>query len=92
MLAAGLSTRMGLPKALLPWMGSSLVEYQLEQMAESRVEGVVLVVGHQAEAVMGRVVGRSGVTVVENRWYERGRASSVAAGVGGEHLLMPRRF
>ena len=83
LLAAGLSTRMGQPKALLPWMGSSLVEYQLEQMAESRVEGVVLVVGHQAEAVMGRVVGRSGVTVVENRGYERGRASSVVAGVGG---------
>ena len=83
MLAAGLSTRMGQPKALLPWMGSSLVEYQLEQMAGSRVEGVVLVVGHEAEAVRGRVARRLGVTVVENHGYERGRASSVVAGVGG---------
>ena len=39
LLAAGLSTRMGEPKALLPWMGRSLVEYQLEQLGASRVEG-----------------------------------------------------
>ena len=85
LLAAGLSTRMGQPKALLPWVGSALVEYQLEQMAESRVEGVVLVVGHEAEAVRGRVAGRLGMTVVENRGYERGRASSVVTGVGEVH-------
>ena len=81
LLAAGLSSRMGQPKALLPWMGSSLVEYQLEQMLASRVEGVVLVLGHEAEAVMCRGVGRMGVKVVVNREYERGRASSVVAGV-----------
>ena len=38
--------------------------------------------GHEAGAVMGRVTGRMGVRVVENREYERGRASSVVAGVG----------
>ena len=82
LLAAGMSTRMGQPKALLPWMGRTLVEYQLEQLGASRVEGVVVVVGHDAEAVMGRVAGRMGVRVVENREYERGRASSVVAGLG----------
>ena len=81
LLAAGLSTRMGRPKALLPWMGKTLVEYQLAQMAESRVEGVVLVLGHEAEAIMARGVGRIGVKVMVNREYERGRASSVVAGV-----------
>ena len=80
-LAAGLSTRMGQPKALLPWMGTTLVEYQLEQMAASRVSGVVLVVGHEAEAIRARVAGRRGVKVVENREYRQGRASSVVAGV-----------
>ncbi len=82
LLAAGLSTRMGEPKALLPWMGSTLVEYQLEQLGASRVEGVVIVLGHEAESVMSRVAGRMGVKVVVNREYERGRASSVVAGVG----------
>ena len=82
LLAAGLSTRMGEPKALLPWMGTSLVGYQLEQLRASRVEGVVVVLGHEAEAVMSRVAGRMGVKVVVNRGYERGRASSVVAGVG----------
>ena len=82
LLAAGMSTRMGEPKALLPWMGKTLAEYQLEQMLASRVEGVVLVLGHEAEKVMSRGVGRMGVKVVVNREYERGRASSVVAGVG----------
>ena len=81
-MAAGLSTRMGQPKALLPWMGKALVEYQLKQLGASRVEGVAVVLGHEAGAVMGRVAGRMGVKVVENRGYERGRASSVVAGVG----------
>ena len=72
---------MGKPKALLPWMGTTLVEYQLEQMAASRVSGVIVVVGHEAEAVRVRVAGRSGVKIVENRDYPQGRASSVVAGV-----------
>ena len=81
LLAAGMSTRMGEPKALLPWVGRSLVEYQLEQLGESRVEGMVVVLGHETEAVMSRVVGRMGVRVAVNREYKRGRASSVVAGV-----------
>ncbi len=76
-----MSTRMGEPKALLPWVGRSLVEYQLEQLGESRVEGTVVVLGHETEAVMSRVVGRRGVRVAVNREYKRGRASSVVAGV-----------
>ena len=72
---------MGQPKALLPWMGTTLVEYQLEQIAASRVSEVILVVGHEAEAVRARVAGRSGVKIVENRDYRQGRASSVVAGV-----------
>ena len=62
-------------------MGTTLVEYQLEQMATSRVSTVILVVGHEAEAVGVRVAGRKGVKVVENRDYRQGRASSVVAGV-----------
>ena len=45
------------------------------------MSGVILVVGHEAEAVGARVAERRGVRVVENRDYQRGRASSVVAGV-----------
>ena len=72
---------MGQPKALLPWMDTTLVEYQLEQMAASRVSGVILVVGHEAEAVRARVAERKGVRVVENRDYRQGRESSVVVSV-----------
>ena len=82
-MVAGMSTRMGEPKALLPWVGRSLVEYQLEQLGESRVEGMVVVLGHETETVMSRVVGRRGVRVAVNREYKRGRASSVVAGSKG---------
>ena len=41
---------------------------------------VVLVVGHEAEAVGARVAERRGVRVVKNRDYWQGRASSVVAG------------
>ena len=81
MLAAGLSTRMGQPKALLPWMDTTLVEYQLDQLAASRASTLILVLGHKAEAVGVRVAERKGVKVVENRNYRQGRASSVVAGV-----------
>ena len=45
------------------------------------MSGVILVVGHEAEAVGARVAGRKSVRVVENRDYRQGRASSVVAGV-----------
>ena len=53
-------------------MGTTLVEYQLEQMEASRVSGLILVVGHEAEAVRVRVAGRKGVKIVENRDYWQG--------------------
>ena len=62
-------------------MGTTLVEYQLEQMEASRASGLILVVGHEAEVIRARVAERKGVKVVENREYKRGRASSVVAGV-----------
>lgn len=80
-MAAGLSMRMGQAKVLLPWMGKTLVEYQLEQMEASRVAGVVVVLGHRVEDIWARVAGRMGVRVVENRRYEQGRTSSVVAGI-----------
>jgi molybdenum cofactor cytidylyltransferase len=53
-LAAGASERMGTPKALLPWGGTTLIEHAVRQARAAGVEHVVVVLGpatrHLADA------------------------------------------
>jgi molybdenum cofactor cytidylyltransferase len=78
-LAAGESTRMGRPKALLPWGGASLLIWQIEQLKLAGVDDVVVVLGHEAEAVQA-ALGQSAARAVLNPDYRTGRASSLRAG------------
>jgi CTP:molybdopterin cytidylyltransferase MocA len=48
LLAAGESTRMGQPKALLPWGDVTLIEYQVRELRAAGVDDVVVVLGHAA--------------------------------------------
>ena len=57
--AAGESTRMGRPKALLPWRGAPLVEYQAASLLAGGASEVVVVLGHEHEAVAQHVEGES---------------------------------
>ena len=52
LLAAGESRRMGCPKALLDWDGRPLLAYQLAELDGSRVDRVVIVLGHRARDVL----------------------------------------
>ena len=81
LLAAGLSTRMGATKALLDWQGVPLVNFQARQLREAGCNAVVVVVGHDAPRLRAALTGEQ-VTIVENRAYQSGRASSVRAGSG----------
>ena len=80
-LAAGESVRMGRPKALLPWEGGTLIEFQAGQLLAGGIERVILVVGHEAEAVRRVASPLARTTIVLNQDYARGRASSVRAGM-----------
>jgi molybdenum cofactor cytidylyltransferase len=77
-LAAGESTRMGRTKALLPWGDGTLIEYQVRELRAAGVAGIVVVLGHDAEAVGRRVP--EGTRAVVNEAYREGRASSLRAG------------
>lgn len=77
-LAAGLSTRMGSPKALLDWGGRPLVAFQLEQLRIAGCEPLLLVTGHAAAEVEAAACG-CGATIVHNPAYHEGRATSVRA-------------
>lgn len=55
-LAAGKSTRLGvMPKQLLPWRGTTLLEWVVRQVEVSPLDEVLVVVGHQSEEVRQRV-------------------------------------
>ncbi|MCI0890154.1 MAG: nucleotidyltransferase family protein [Chloroflexi bacterium] len=80
LLAAGESTRMGEPKALLPWGGTSLIEYQVRQLSEAGVDEIVVVLGHAADGIRAKVPDIARVVV--NLQYREGRATSLRAGAG----------
>jgi molybdenum cofactor cytidylyltransferase len=81
-LAAGASTRMGRPKALLPITrdGETFVARLLRTFSDAGVDDLVVVVGAHAE-VVSDAIARLPVfaRIVENRQYERGQLSSLVA-------------
>lgn len=78
-LAAGTSTRMGQPKALLEWAGRPLVVYQVEQLRAAGVDEVIVVLGHRSDEIRRKLRGVD-CRVMTNPAYHRGRASSLRLG------------
>jgi molybdenum cofactor cytidylyltransferase len=79
LLAAGESTRMGSPKPLLEWHGTTLIEYQIAELRAAGIDEVVAVLGHRAEDVRP-VAERAGARVAINSAYREGRAGSIRVG------------
>jgi molybdenum cofactor cytidylyltransferase len=95
-LAAGKSSRMGTPKQLLP-VGAgeplkpgepreasareTLLGRVVENVRRSRVEEIVVVLGHAAEEIR-KQIPLEGVRVVVNEDYPEGMGSSLRAGLG----------
>lgn len=82
-LAAGASRRMGRAKATLPLTGGdTFLTRILRTFADAAVDDVVVVVGHEAEAIVRATID-AGVTArfVENPEYEQGQLSSLVAGL-----------
>jgi len=83
-LAAGASTRMGRPKALLPISrdGETFLARVLRTMADAGSDDLVVVLGAYADGV-AEAIGRLPILarVVENRAYARGQLSSLVTGL-----------
>jgi CTP:molybdopterin cytidylyltransferase MocA len=71
---------MGQPKPLLPWLGATLVERQIEALLEAGVDDVYVVTGHRAYEVQSKVKGPR-VHRVLNPHYRQGKSTSVKAGL-----------
>ena len=83
-LAAGRSSRMGTAKASLPLdAADTFLTRIVRTFIAAGVDDVVVVVGHDAEAIAG-AFGASGLPArfVVNRDYDRGQLSSLVAGLG----------
>lgn len=81
-LAAGLSSRMGRHKVLLPWAGGrTILEHILHQLVLARIDPIVTVTGHRAADVRARA-DALGVETVFNPDYASGEMlSSLQAGL-----------
>ncbi len=79
-LAAGEAKRMGQNKVLLPWQGKTLLEHVLDQLLHSRVDEVILVLGHEAGRIREKISAR-GITIVVNPAYQEGMSASLRLGL-----------
>ncbi len=79
-LAAGESSRMGFPKALLPYRGVTFLESLaglLAGFSPARLEPLLAVLGHDSDRILSSVHLPAGVRVLHNRDYHLGQLSSL---------------
>jgi molybdenum cofactor cytidylyltransferase len=69
---------MGRLKQLLPWAGTTLIAWQVEQLREAGADDIVVVLGHEADQVRSAVPATA--RIVLNESYLQGRASSLRCG------------
>lgn len=80
LLAAGESKRMGQPKQLMPLGNSTILEQTIDNLLNSRVSEVILVLGYRAEAVVEKIATRL-VKIAINPAYHQGVSTSIVTGL-----------
>jgi molybdenum cofactor cytidylyltransferase len=82
-LAAGKSSRMGRPKALLPigMTGETFLDRIAATLIDGGVGDIVVVVGADAAAIRSSAHATPGVRFVDNPDYEKGQLTSLLAGL-----------
>ena len=80
-LAAGSSSRFGRPKLLMPLGKTSILEHTIDNVLSSRINEVIVVLGHHAEEIT-ELLKSLPVNVVVNRAYSEGMSTSIVAGLG----------
>jgi molybdenum cofactor cytidylyltransferase len=84
-LAAGSSSRLGLPKQLLQFKNKSFLRLMAEKALEVRVSEVITVIGFESERMQRELEGLP-IRFVLNRDWTEGIASSIRAGVSAIQL------
>ncbi len=77
--AAGMSTRMGSPKQLLPFGRKTVLQSVVDTLLEANLDGILVVLGHEADTVRESLVERPLMFRV-NSDYREGMFSSILCG------------
>lgn len=78
--AAGLSSRMGQLKAMLPWNGTTLISHQVKILKQVGCTEIIVVVGHRSTEITEELKNEE-VIIVNNPNFLEGRASSINIGI-----------
>jgi molybdenum cofactor cytidylyltransferase len=95
LLAAGESSRFGSPKALALVQDQPCIQRLTQQLAQSLVEKIIVVLGASAHDIEPYILKHNKIDVVYNKDYKMGQTSSVQVGLRalGENaegfLLLP---
>ena len=79
-LSAGEGKRIGFNKALLDWGGEKLINYQIKSLSHKDVTERIVVIGSESEKVR-KTIPRSGIKIIENKDYLKGKTTSIKKGI-----------
>ena len=80
LLAAGESKRMGKPKQLMPLGSSTILEQAIDNLLNSAVNEVIVVLGYRAEEIIKTIAAKP-VKIAINPDYQQGMSTSIIAGL-----------
>ena len=84
-LAAGASSRMGVPKQLLHIDGQSLIKRITEMAMETTTYPIVVVLGANRQMIR-KELERMPITIIDNPQWENGMSSSIKMGLVGSYM------
>jgi molybdenum cofactor cytidylyltransferase len=88
-LAAGSSSRLGMPKQNLVYKGETLLKRAIETAAKSVCEPVIVVLGAN-EDIIKPTIELNNVSIIHNPRWREGMASSIRSGIGELQIIAPK--
>jgi molybdenum cofactor cytidylyltransferase len=91
-LAAGMSTRFGRPKQMLLLQGKPLLEWVIDACLASRLDRIILVLGHEAQKILNMLkhkISPTRVQTVVNSRYRAGMSQSLQSGLSAISRTSP---
>jgi molybdenum cofactor cytidylyltransferase len=80
LLAAGESKRMGKPKQLMPLGKITILEQTIDNLVNSRLDEVIVVLGHKADEIMDKIAIKP-IKIAINPSYYQGVSTSIVTGL-----------
>ena len=87
-LAAGMSSRLGIPKQLIKYKSKSLLQHAVDTALQTTIRPVIVVLGAYNDAVKKEMNGME-VELIHNEAWQEGMASSLRCGLAGAQKMKP---